>query len=96
MQIKIAPIIAMQKLCASTSPASGSSISITDKSWLNLLTTCPASVEVKKESGAFSTVSSSRPWRKIAERGIIMTKSMKVNAMRVAMATNSTAKSMPR
>ena len=57
-QIKTACIIAMKKLLASISPAIGSSASTTDKSWLNLLTICPASVEEKKESGAFSTVSS--------------------------------------
>lgn len=53
MQIKMAWIIDMQMLFARMSPATGSSISMTERSWLNRFTIWPASVEVKNESGAF-------------------------------------------
>jgi hypothetical protein len=96
MQIKIACIVDKQTLFASMSPEIGSSMSITDKSWLNLLTICPASVVVKNESGAFSTAWSNHPWRYAAERGIMIMKSMPVKVMSVTMATNPTATSMPR
>jgi hypothetical protein len=63
---------------------------------VNLLTTCPVSVEVKKESGAFSTMSSKRLWRLSAERGINLIKSVPVKTISVTMAANSTARRMPR
>jgi hypothetical protein len=50
----------------------GSSVSITDISWLNRFVVTPTSVLEKKDSGALMTVRNSRAWRTSELNGTMM------------------------